>query len=76
MNDYFAGALARERQADYQREVDKDHLAALAHATAKEQEADPTIDHRPDVPAPARHRWWRAFQRRARSGLIPHAHRP
>ncbi len=76
MNDYFAGALARERHADYQREAEKDHLATLAHAAAKEQEADPAIDGRADEPTRARHPWWHAFGRHALSGLLPRAHRP
>jgi hypothetical protein len=35
MNDYFAGNLARERQADYLREIAHDELVAQVHRAAE-----------------------------------------
>ncbi len=35
MNDYFAGNLARERQADFMREIAHDELVAQARRAAE-----------------------------------------
>jgi hypothetical protein len=50
MNDYFVGRLARERQADYVREVEHDELVAQARRTAINSDPRQQISDRQVVP--------------------------
>jgi len=60
MNDYFAGNLARERQAEYLREVAHDELVAQVHRATEA-----------DAPAADRASTARAAQLRVRA-LLDH----
>ena len=55
MNDFFLGALARERQGDYMREVEHDELAARLHQTQEPPEVSASA--RARLPIPASHHW-------------------
>jgi hypothetical protein len=54
MNDFFAGRLAHERQADYFREVQHDELVAQVHGAASEGSAPTSAQ--AHLAHPARHR--------------------
>lgn len=74
MNDYFAGSLARERQADYLREVERDELAAQVHRAQLDGDAP--------APPPARvayrrqRRIWSLLERLRPAQLADRARRP
>lgn len=72
MNDYVAGALGRERQADYLREVAHDELVAR-HRRA---EAEAAVADRAQAVLPAPHRWRGLLGRLAPSRLAMRLHRP
>jgi hypothetical protein len=76
MNDYFAGGLARERQADYMREVERDALAARLHRAVAETDTDRSIADRPRILSPLRHGWRRFVARLASPPPAGHPHRP
>jgi hypothetical protein len=73
MNDYFAGKLAGERQADYMREVEHDELVAQLHRA--EAEADAPVGDRSAVSPPVHHRWRDLLGHLALSRLAAHSHR-
>lgn len=56
-NDYIAGRLMRERQADYLREVQRDELAAQLHAAEAEKAQVTTMAEPSPVQPSIRHRW-------------------
>jgi hypothetical protein len=75
-NDYVAGALMRERQADYQREIEHDELVAEAHRSDADRDPGADADGAPVAPHPV----GRGHERRFRWLMDPrsmtHAHRP
>ncbi len=73
MNDYVAGNLARERQADYLREVAHDDLVAQARRRA--EVAAPGRDRHSGL-HPAHRRWRALIARRAPSRLATLGDRP
>ncbi|MFI5254484.1 MAG: hypothetical protein ACHQ15_03410 [Candidatus Limnocylindrales bacterium] len=73
MNDFVAGVLARERQADYMREVEGDELAALAHR-APEGGPAPTGTSRASAAA-HHHRWHDLLDLHFRPRPPLHGHR-
>lgn len=77
MNDYFAGKLAGERQADYLREVEHDELVAQLHRAEAEAdaEADAPVGDRSAVAPPVHHRWRNLLAHLALSRLAAHSHR-
>jgi hypothetical protein len=56
MNDFVAGRLAHERQADYLRQVAHDELAAEFHRTDGAADLHPDKD---DIVEQPTRRWWR-----------------
>ena len=73
MNDYVAGLLARERQADYMREIAHDELAALVHRAS---EADAPAGDGPPVEHSAQLRLRGLLGRLAPSRLAARGDRP
>lgn len=74
MNDYFAGGLARERQADYMREVEHDELVAQVHRGEPEAHV-PKAD-RSRVTPQAHRRWRDLIEHLAPSRWAARSHRP
>jgi hypothetical protein len=73
MNDYFAGNLARERQADFMREIAHDELVARARLAAETVTPE---GERYSVAHPALHRLLALLGRRAPWRLGVPGHRP
>lgn len=81
MNDYAIGRLARERQADYMREVERDELVAQLHraeaaaAAGMPVAGGPLVAGGPPVTRPVHHLWRRVLAHLAPSHLAAHGHR-
>jgi hypothetical protein len=67
VNDYISGGLARERQADYLRQVERDELAALVHRARADRAAAIAAPASTRVVARRHHRW---------RDLLGHLHLP
>lgn len=74
MNDYFAGRLAHERQADHLREVEHDELVALAHGAQSPREAPAPSQAR--VGHPAQRRLWSFLGRFGPERIAARSDRP
>jgi hypothetical protein len=74
MNDFVAGRLAHERQADYLREVAHDELAAACHRV--DGAADVPPDKGDIVEQPTRRRWRVTLGRLAPSWVVGRDGRP
>lgn len=73
MNDYFAGKLAGERQADYLREVAHDQLLAQVHRA--EADAQALAAGHSTVAPPMHHRWRHRLGQLALTRVRAHGHR-
>ena len=74
MNDYFAGHLARERQADRLREIEHDELVARAHRAHLDGEAP--APPRAQAVSRTRRRPWDLLGRLGPARIADRAHRP
>jgi len=74
MNDYFVGSLARERQADFMREIAHDELAAQTHGARSDGQA-PAVSPA-HLPHPVQDRLRTVLHRLGPARLAGHAHRP
>lgn len=74
MNDYFLREWARQRQADYLHELERDQRVSALRASKVEaaQEAGPADD---PAPATIRHAWQHVLGRLAPRRMIVHGNR-
>ncbi len=74
MNDYFAGRLAHERQADFMREIARDELAAEARRARSGEAATEASE--ADLALPVQRRVSALLLRFGPARLVARGHRP